>query len=172
MEIEITQEQYLMMNHINNNEALYIQIAPEEHATVSNCFDNVATKCKQDGGKPLYGWIIWDQPLFVEAELHCIWSSGDGGILKDITPPKDKNDKFILFLPDETIAYNGITLANKYMPKYKEQRLLDYLSAEMNLQAFMISLRKLYSNEIKLTKKHATRYKELLDQLNDAKTNL
>lgn len=172
MKADINEVQYMMMNHINDNEALYIQVAPEKHSTVSNCFDNVATKCKKDGGKPLYGWIIWDNPLYVEAEFHCIWTSDDGKKYKDITPQKDEKDKFILFLPDETVTYNGITYPTKYISKFNEPKLLNYISALSEHQNFLLSIRKPYSNEISIKGENLKIYKELSFNLDKAKSAL
>jgi hypothetical protein len=79
-------------------EPRFVEISPEPGSKPNECFSNVETKIKDDGGELVYGWAIWEWPrVFVEAEHHAVWRNGGG--LVDVTPHVPLSER-ILFLPD------------------------------------------------------------------------
>lgn len=66
---------------------------------LNDCFPLVERKVKESGGKFVLGWAIWERPgILVEAELHAVWQSPEGGLI-DISP-RDRQFSSITFLPD------------------------------------------------------------------------
>lgn len=82
------------------------------------CHLNVRAYVEDHGGTPVYGWIIWESPIHLEAEFHCVWEDPHGD-LWDITPRADA-EQLILFLPDPKRAFDwrhNISWANRYLVK-------------------------------------------------------
>ncbi len=65
------------------------------------CFYNVARMIKENGGGYVLGWMIWEDQIHIEAEVHCLYKDKNGKI-SDITPRVD-GEKNILFLKDSTV---------------------------------------------------------------------
>ncbi len=63
------------------------------------CHLNVKHCISEHGGEMVFGWIIWESFLFVEAEFAPVWRPADSEELIDITPRPDGEEE-ILFLPD------------------------------------------------------------------------
>ncbi|MET4149084.1 MULTISPECIES: hypothetical protein [unclassified Bradyrhizobium] len=67
-------------------------------AEPGRCCFNVAREIARQGGDEVFGWIVWEGPLFITCEFHAIWRP-----LKcepvDVTPKPDGEDT-ILFAPD------------------------------------------------------------------------
>lgn len=83
---------------------IWVTVRPSPDAIVSECFNNVAAKVKNEGGSLLFGWTIWEwSRVFIEAEHHAIWVRE--GVPVDITPPVSGEDR-VLFLPDPERAYD------------------------------------------------------------------
>lgn len=165
---KVTDAQYFIMDTLNKNEAILMPITPEPSSKPLECFSNVKNKCKVDGGKALYGWSIWDTPFYVEAEFHCVWSSEDESIVKDITPQTD-GTKINLFLPDYETEYKGVSIPNKRVAKSYDPRVHNFLTAMQELDEFKASVMTPYSNEIKLNGENLKKYKEIMSKLNQAK---
>jgi hypothetical protein len=89
----------------NSIEPEMVPVKIESYAKVSNCFPNVAEKVKKDGEDICYGWVIWQSPNLIEAEMHAVWISPDNSLV-DITP-RDIDFESVLFIPDENFVYNG-----------------------------------------------------------------
>lgn len=66
----------------------------------NDCHLNVWVQCNHEGGSPVSGWIIAEDPAvgFIEAQFHTVWCSPDGE-LQDITP-RTNEEKIIMFFPD------------------------------------------------------------------------
>jgi hypothetical protein len=81
-----------------------VRVRPEPGAAFEECFNNVQAKVARDGGAVTYGWLIWEwPPVFIEAEHHAVWDTGDG--LIDVTP-HFHNEQDVLFLPDPQRVYD------------------------------------------------------------------
>lgn len=65
-----------------------------------NCLINCMVQEKYQGGKTVYGWVLWQDSSigFCEAEFHCNWQDSSGNI-HDITPRVD-GEKRVCFIPD------------------------------------------------------------------------
>jgi hypothetical protein len=62
------------------------------------CSANVLDRCREKGGQPLYGWLVWEASgLYLNGEFHCVWQ--DGQDLHDITPTQE-GETCVLFAPD------------------------------------------------------------------------
>lgn len=93
-----------------NPEIEYITVIPEPYSIINECFPNVEKKITNDGGKLIYGWQIWEDQYFIEAEFHGIWESPEGNLI-DISPKKN-NEKRILFIQDKNRVYEGFQVKN------------------------------------------------------------
>ena len=105
----------------------YVDVIPESFAIQNECFPNVQTKIARDGGTYINGWTIWQWGnVLIEAEAHSLWKSDTGNIV-DITPHVN-GEKRILFIPDTSVKYDGVTIPNKRAPlstSPKVRRLID-----------------------------------------------
>ena len=75
----------------------YVPVKPETYSVKLQCFPNVQTKVKNDGGTLIYGWSISEYSrIFLEAQFHGIWKAPSGNLV-DITPGEFSHGN-ILFL--------------------------------------------------------------------------
>ena len=82
----------------------FVEHRPPPNALPRECFFKVARQVEREGGRLLFGWAIWEWPgVFIEAEHHSIWDSGDA--LIDITPHECPTNG-VLFLPDPSAQYD------------------------------------------------------------------
>jgi len=93
-----------------NSQPIYVVVKPEGNAIVNECFPNVESKIKVDGGSQVNGWQIWKTDNLIEAEFHAVWES-DAKKLLDITP-KPAPFAQILFIRDDEHSYNGSQVDN------------------------------------------------------------
>jgi hypothetical protein len=94
-------------------ESIIIECDPQYDASENECFELVEEKVKEFGGSLQLGWAIWERSgVFIEAEFHAVWKKPDGTFL-DLNPRsiKFKIDS-ILFIPDETLKYEGKQVDN------------------------------------------------------------
>lgn len=95
----------------------FIPLKPESWCKMNECYDNVAHKIKNCGGKRQLGWRIQIIPdplpkYMMEAIHHAIWISEIEKKI-DITPiPVSTNQ--IVFLPDESTIFNEYRIGEKY----------------------------------------------------------
>ena len=80
----------------------------------SECFDNVEQAVKKFGGSIQYGWNIWQNYIYLDAEFHAVWRMPDG-TLKDVTPQMD-GEKAITFVPADNMNYRGFPIKNRRYP--------------------------------------------------------
>lgn len=77
-----------------------VQVRASAGAEPGRCCFNVAREIARQGGNEIFGWIVWEGPLFITCtcEFHAIWLP-----LKcepvDVTPKPD-GETTILFAPD------------------------------------------------------------------------
>ncbi len=86
-------------------EPRYVPLQPLHGCTPQECFINVRNRVESEGGTIVYGWAIWRNPLFIEAEHHAVYRPQDSEELVDITPQRDGGTR-TLFLPDEKANYD------------------------------------------------------------------
>jgi len=105
---------------VPGGEPLYIPVQPLPDKPINECFAIVPEHIASHGGKQLIGWNIreWKRVL-IEAEFHAVWQRPDGTIV-DITP---KDTSRILFLPDPSRKYTGISVDNIRKPLRKDPRI-------------------------------------------------
>ena len=67
----------------------------------SYCLSNCEAECRRTQVEIVFGWVIWEfrKNSFIEAEFHSVVRQN--GILHDITPRKDGEER-VLFVPDLT----------------------------------------------------------------------
>lgn len=132
---DITDSVLKLCKSICANSPVYIPVAPENGATINECFENVENVVKQRGGTSISGWAIWQMAnILVEAEAHSVWKS-DNGELVDVTPHADGESK-ILFLPDDNVKYNGENIGNIRMALTKSPLVKEYI--ELHEEVFEI----------------------------------
>ena len=90
---------------------VFVPVTPVPDAEVCECFSNVKGHVGKHGGAPQYGWCIYVWPrVWMEMEFHCVWRKTNGKLV-DITPHHD-NESVLLFLPDPSREYKGLSLDN------------------------------------------------------------
>lgn len=99
---------------ISSADPFFIDSTPEPWSRQSCCEQNVEEYIKVHGGEALFGYKIWaNPPLYIEAERHAIWKSGDK--TRDVSFNSD-GEEVILFLPDD-LSRQGSLDDNK--PRYR-----------------------------------------------------
>jgi hypothetical protein len=108
-------------------EIVYVPIKTESTSIKSECYNNVAKKIQVDGGRIRYGWAIYDNDFFIEAEKHAIWESPTGSLI-DVSVSNSKNINQIMFMIDDVndgvfvpnIRYNysGLKMIDDYFIMY------------------------------------------------------
>jgi hypothetical protein len=94
---------------------VFIEVVPHDYAIINECFNNVDEMVRRNGGEKVNGWSVWQWAnIMVEVEAHAIWRSPSGRLI-DITPHINQ-EKQILFLPDERLAFNGYSIDSIRMP--------------------------------------------------------
>jgi len=101
----------LLVKLSSDMELISVPIQIDSEAQILDCFNIIAKKIKNDGGKMICGWAIWKLPKvnIMESEHHAIWESNDGE-LYDLTPKESSSITKILFLEDDKMNYTGKTL--------------------------------------------------------------
>lgn len=96
---------------VEGTEPVYLPVEAPEWSLPSECFPNVQRMVREQGGKQINGWAIWQWAnVLVEAEAHAVWDSPEGKLI-DITPHIN-GEREILFLRDDDMVYQGNTIAS------------------------------------------------------------
>lgn len=107
--LSITPEILEFCKQISKSNPVYLDVQTSADSVKKECFGNVQNFISQNGGSIQHGWLIWEwQNVIIEAEFHAVWVSPEGK-LTEISPAVEKK---ILFLPDNSKTYKGITLNN------------------------------------------------------------
>ena len=97
------------------------------HARPLDCFESVRRHRRANGGEALHGWQIWQwDGLFIEAEFHAVWRSGDGRLV-DITP-KRAPVKESLFVPDAVRTFTGTRVDNVRLALIADPLVGDFIA--------------------------------------------
>jgi hypothetical protein len=87
-----------------SSQPIFVQVEPSTEARYNYCLTDVPSFVHRNGGKTIFGWIVWECPnIFLEAEFHACWLDQEGKLI-DITPKPGRETK-ILFLPDSQRTY-------------------------------------------------------------------
>lgn len=121
---------------ISSQPPVILVVQPEPFSQVAECFGNVATKIKNDGGAIIHGWLIWDWPgVFTEAEFHAVWQSPEGKLV-DITNPPHRETS-VVFLPDSSRSYTGRRVDSIRRAASENRVIKDFIRlCEANFQRF------------------------------------
>lgn len=112
---EITPQILEMCRSICQSTLRYIPVMPAAGSLPCECFPNVNGYIDKQGGTAVNGWAIWQRAnVLIEAEAHCIWASPSGDLI-DITP-HSHGEQEILFLRDDSLVYNGLSIPSVRMP--------------------------------------------------------
>ncbi len=96
---------------ISKEQPVYLSVEKESDSVVNDCYINVESKVKRDGGSIQYGWQVWiTEPYLIEAEFHAVWVDTNG-TMHDITQKELPTNK-ILFVPDNIKAYEDVQVDN------------------------------------------------------------
>lgn len=99
---EITGQILALCDDLGAMAPLYLNVSPAPEARMGWCSTNVLDRCREKGGEPRYGWLLWEASgLYLNAEFHCVWR--DGQDLHDITPTQE-GETCVLFAPDPRYA--------------------------------------------------------------------
>jgi len=108
-------------------ELVYVPIETLKTSIRSECYSNVAKKIQLEGGKIRYGWAVYDNDFFIEAEKHAIWESPDGSLI-DISVANSENIHQIMFIIDDIddgifvpnirCNYSGLKIIDDYFMMY------------------------------------------------------
>jgi len=119
------------------SEPFFLKITPESGAKILACALNVEAKIRKDGGSAVLGWKIWEwYGIMIEAEFHTVWKSPNG-TLYDITPNEGGFEQ-VMFLPDESIKYDGKQINNVRHSLSKNPKVEDYI--ETHTTVFLKSI--------------------------------
>lgn len=95
---KLTGQILALCDDLGTIEPLYLNVSPSPGARMGWCSANVQDRRRKEGGRPLYGWLLWEASgLYLIAEFHCVWQ--DGQDLHDITPTQE-GETCVLFAPD------------------------------------------------------------------------
>jgi hypothetical protein len=106
-------------------EPVFVQVEPKPGAKKNECHLNVERFAKDNGGSPVYGWTIWQSPIYLDAEFHAVWRD-ERDVLLDITPKAD-GERRILFVPDPARRWEGICVASRHYPLSDTSAVRDLL---------------------------------------------
>lgn len=109
--IELQQRILDFCSSISSSSPEVLKSSPSGFAKVSECFSNVDLQVEQQGGRGIFGWLIWDwEGVYTEAEFHAVWESEDGR--RHEISPHASSDPYVVFLPDEAREYKGLRVNN------------------------------------------------------------
>jgi len=113
-----------------------VRVLVESGTEVNDCFTNVESKIKRDGGRAQYGWAIWYLPgILMQAEFHAIWLSPKGELI-DVSPPSIPCTE-IMFLPDPKRVYSGRQVDNIRIPLSKDQKVKEFIQLQEKIYKIM-----------------------------------
>jgi len=122
---------------VPNGKPLYLNVEPVNGAVENECYKNVESMIKNNGGSIQYGWQIWETipNLMAEAEFHAVWIDSNG-TLHDVTPKSLPGINRILFLPDPLRKYLGKQIDNVRVPLRDEVLIQQFIeNAEKYFEA-------------------------------------
>ncbi len=97
------------------SDPIFVEVIPSKDSICNECYGNVETYVKKNGGRSKDGWIIWEIPkIYLEAEFHRVWVNNEGEYI-DITQKTD-GEKRILFLKDSKRKFTGKLIDNIRKP--------------------------------------------------------
>lgn len=98
---ELTPELVAFCAELSSDPPLVVPVVDDPHGLYGWCVDGVQSKVAAEGGRPVFGWCVWEWPgVMWNAEFHCVWESPSGELL-DITP-KPQFESEIVFAPDRS----------------------------------------------------------------------
>ncbi|WP_298545902.1 hypothetical protein [uncultured Aquimarina sp.] len=100
-----------------------VPVKIEEYSEKLNCFKNVDRKVELDGGKPHYGWVIYQTSILCEAERHAVWENDEEELI-DITP-RDIDFEQVMFVSDNNFEYHGQIIDN-YRVNITNNKIVDH----------------------------------------------
>lgn len=107
----------------------YVSVRLDSQSKELQCFQNVESKVRRDGGQIVFGWnLTWVIKVYIEAQFHAVWLS-PAGVYADVTPepqphPHLPQPQKILFLLDIDRRYNCPTVPS-YRAALGDQKLVD-----------------------------------------------
>jgi hypothetical protein len=118
----ITEQVSRFCSSISSETPFYIDSDPEPWSRDGCCDLNVMEFMKENGGRVLYGFRIWCNDVYIEAERHAIWNDGES--FRDVSFVADGTVK-VLFLPDVAekqvdLTSNKLKIRKALNTKYEE----------------------------------------------------
>jgi hypothetical protein len=99
----------------SNSQLRFIDVKVADTSRINECYNNVDTVVRANGGKRILGRAIWQWAnMLVEAEAHAIWETPEGDLI-DVTP-NSYNEDHILFLEVPNMTYDGMVIGNIRLP--------------------------------------------------------
>ncbi|MBU1447566.1 MAG: zinc chelation protein SecC [Gammaproteobacteria bacterium] len=147
-----------------NVEPIYVSAKPIEGAPKNECFPLVEAIVSQEGGMVLLGWSLWEFPgVFVEAELHAVWSSPTGELI-DVTPKNHPVGR-ILFLPSNNAVYSGRQTNNIRRALSNDPCVTEYFATfDREFELLNRGARADQHGEIELTDSEADEYNSIQER--------
>jgi hypothetical protein len=98
---QLTPELLAFCRDLGTEQPEFIPVVDEPLGLYGWCVNGVQLKVAESGGRPVFGWCVWEWPgVMWNAEFHCVWQGPDG-VVVDITP-KPQGEPAILFVPDRS----------------------------------------------------------------------
>lgn len=104
---------------------VYVPVKPLAGAEENRCHVNVGGHVMAHGGEAVFGWIIWQSQVLLDAEAHCNWRSPHGELI-DITPKMDGEAK-VLFLPDPNMEWEGRMIPSRRVARIDSAKVVQLI---------------------------------------------
>jgi len=105
-----------------HSKPIYVDVNTIPEAKINSCIQAVNEHILNNGGEIIYGWQLWKNQFYIEAEFHAIWKN-DLGKLIDISL-KNLDTSNILFVPNYKHKYTGQQI-NNIMLNISNNKLVD-----------------------------------------------
>lgn len=143
---------------VPDTQPIYLPIQPIENSMYGECYQNVENAITIMGGKRVLGWNIWLWTnILIEAEAHAVLEKSDGEYI-DVTPQRD-NELQVLFLPDNSLHYEGRYIKSIRQPLTDSPLVAEFLEVMSRIDEIILQSPK---NAIEVPKDLADHYVYLL----------
>lgn len=77
---------------------------PNSNYPILRCWFNADHYAKENGGRVVFGWLLYKDWDFIQAQYHAIWTDNKGNYI-DVTPDEEQIES-IYFIPDNRTPFD------------------------------------------------------------------
>jgi hypothetical protein len=171
---EVTNQVILLLKKFSERKykLVYVPVKSEPTSIKSECYNNVREKIKSADGKIRFGWSVYDNGYFIEAEKHAIWESLEGDLI-DVSP-NEENIHTIMFIMDDIndgiyvpnirCNYKGLQSIDDYFTIYDTLDVLTlYYAKESDIVKGMFVFPPQLTQSVKAVTSLITEYSEYIN---------